>query len=249
MLKIQDVNNFIFGILFFFNGFFVSHSQINEGEYLIEQISNYYSNLSDYTMDLEFNMYRGFEKKLKTESYVGKVMKSDNKLKLSLLEYVMYQYEKMQLTISDTDRLILVNNKLQIPNPALLYNQLKLLTKTCSIEVKEKKNDKIFLEITPLDEMSYNFPYTKLKLVIQASDYHITQQNLYLKQKVAFNNNDEEGIVYDNACMEININKIISSSEVIEEPVYFLKNYPLGNPLKLNPVFKNYQLIDQRNKR
>jgi len=225
-----------------------TYAQKSEGYYILKKVSNFYASIESYSVDMEYNMYRGYEKIKKTESYSSILTKDKEKLKVNFLEYEMYAYTNFKLTVSEKEKVIIVNKSDNDFSPALLYKQIETFGEIGKISIKEKNKKTIHLVIQISEEASYSLPYSKIDFVVQVSDYQILNQTLFFNRKIPFKKSDgSNGTEYDKACLEIKIQPIKTKGIAPITDYNQFVSFSSDNKITLTNKFKNYELVDQRN--
>lgn len=219
-------------------------AQESEGSHLLSKMASYYANQKEYAIEVEYKMFKGYEKDSITEQYTTKVIKQDQRMMMSMDIYDMYVYDDFQLTVSKNDKMIYVNNKSIESNPEKIFQSINSLKLVSDVSIVSKTSSRVQISLLPKEASI--FMYSKIDTTIELPDYNMLSQTLYFKDLIPFK--DNKGVVKSSkGCMEITIKKYTGSVPSLPLENEIIKKQ--GNSFIATAKYSAYQLIDQRAKK
>lgn len=233
-------------ILSFFAVVTIINAQQKEQDYILSKMAEYYETKDNYVYELNYKMYRGYTKDSLTENYTSRIIKNGLRLKMSFLEYDLYVFPQVQLTIAKKEKVIYVNDVTIDLNPANLSQTTMAMRQFCEVTNFERKGKYALITLVPKIEDLY--PYNKIELKVNTKKYNVEEQNLFFVRKLAFE--DMKGNrSLDNACLNISFKEEKNTlKNNLPDLNYFLKYSKNNKEITITSNFKNFEVIDQRKK-
>ena len=240
----MDFNKLILNFIIVFLSIVASsYAQEKEGDYILSKVSEYYQTKGDYVLDLQYKMYRGYNKDSLTENYKVRIKKSGLRLKMSFLDYDLQVFKDLQLTISDKLKVIYINDITQNFNPSNLSQYAKAMTQFYEVTHSEKKGKKAVISMIP--KVNNVNPYNKINLKIDTSNYSIVEQDLFFSKQIPFT--DFRGnINLHNACLNISFKESQKKESSNLNSLDYFMDYSNNKKIILSSNFSEFELIDQR---
>lgn len=242
-MKLKEL--ILFLIFFSFTYVASTNAQEKEEDYILSKIETNYIAKENYAYEINYKMFRGYNKDSLTENYTSRLIKEGSRLKMSFLEYDIHVFPEIQLTISKKKKVIYVNDITANLNPANLTQASRAMRQFCEVISFEKKGKYAFIIMAPKVEDIY--PYNKIKLKINMKKYLIEEQDLFFIKKLPFEDLKGNIRLY-NACLNISFKETKTIKNNLPDLNYFLQLSNTNKEITVSSNFLKFDLIDQRRK-
>ena len=230
---------YLLGVFFLGTGLQIL-SQENISKELLEKVAIHYKQQSDYTIDMQYQMLRGFTGNIVTESYKGTIIKKGDVSKYKVLQSEVLQFGGQQLVIDHGQKLLMYNKVAKTADQMPI--SIDGFLESFEIEGVQEQGDVIQYQLKKKAGATA-FPYNKIILKINKEKYQVVLQELFFANKLPFNDTTSKNVP-DNARLRITMNHKESIDKKLPKLEAYIQADKNG---KIQPTaaYKMYQFIDQ----
>ena len=217
------------------------YAQYPSAQETLSKVETYYQTVNEYSLQVEYKMYRGYSGNEVTESYKGFMSKFGDISQTEILGSQILQFPEAQLVI-DSKNKTLTYRKTSRDVAQKLPMDISTFLKFYEETATNIKGNILIYEMK-LKNSQIPLPYNRLLIHVNKDTYEIEKQVLFFATKVPFV--DESGKeTLDSARMEITL-----KNNSIKQRVPRLNDFVVVEDRKphLTKAYQAYTIIDQTN--